>query len=103
VFHAIKAINISLHKGRGKNKDTFLRISIDEGRDVPLVQVMNGIKVPGGSKISIVLNPVVTVATQAVKTLEPLKRDCGIPSDISKTDQKYKVNSYSFFLSAHKK
>jgi hypothetical protein len=61
---------------------------------------MNGIKVSGGSKISIVLNPVVIKATQAVKTLEPLKRDCGIPSDISKTDPKYQVNSYNFFLSA---
>ena len=53
---------------------------------------MAGIKVSGGSKISLVMNPVLIESTQPVKSLNLKQRQCGIPSDIDKNHYLFKVH-----------
>jgi len=43
--------------GRGKNGDPSFHLSIHEGRDIPLMNIMGGVKLDGGTKTTIVLNP----------------------------------------------
>jgi hypothetical protein len=61
-----------LISGRGKNGDPSFHLSIHEGRDIPLMNIMGGVKLDGGTKTTIVLNPGVnfTNILSAVFTLE---------------------------------
>jgi len=67
--------------GRGKSADFPFRISIHQGRDIPLLEILGNIKLKGGSKTTIVLNPVVIESTDEVKSLTKEQRKCGISTD----------------------
>ncbi len=68
--------------GRGKNADPSFHLSIQQGQDIPLIYILGGFKVIGGTKTTIVLNPIVIDSTDEVKSLSKEQRKCGIPSDI---------------------
>jgi hypothetical protein len=51
--------------------------------------------VTGGTRVSLVVNPVVIRSTKEVKALDIKSRKCGIPTDILPEDPKFSVSFQS--------
>ena len=83
-----------LISGRGKTKDNIFYVRVHEGQDIPLVQILGSYKVHGGSKIALVLNPLLIESTAEVKALRAEDRKCGIPEDTNKDNEMFQVNTF---------
>ena len=80
--------------GRGKTKDNNFYVRVHEGQDIPLVQILGSYKVHGGSKIALVLNPLLIESTAEVKALRAEDRKCGIPEDTNKDNEMFQVSTF---------
>jgi len=71
--------------GRGKNADPSFHLSIQQGQDIPLIYILGGFKVIGGTKTTIVLNPIVIDSTDEVKSLSNFLRCCNNAKRVNMT------------------